>query len=255
MDFRQDGFMMGLGAIVVAAILAESVVFLIRAIRRGRQIGMSRETIKNTVAGSALFTVAPALAVVATVLALSVALGITLPWIRLSVIGNISQETAAASAALDAMDGGSIANAVTDKHQFAVIMWVMTAASSLPLILLPLFLKKLQKTMKKAGDRDPKWVDAMSAAAFIGLISAFIARAIIGQGKQETFGDGAGVMSICTLIASVVSMLLLMRLSKVDKFRWLESFAMPIAMFIGMGVAVLVAAVLPPDIAYFEWRG
>ena len=38
-----------------------------------------------------------ALAIVATVLALSNALGIILPWIRLSVIGNISQETTAAS--------------------------------------------------------------------------------------------------------------------------------------------------------------
>ena len=35
---------------------------------------------------------------------------------------------------------------------------------------------------------------------------------------------------------------------------WLQNFAMPISMFVAMGAAILIARVLPVNIAYFEFR-
>ncbi len=256
MDFKQDSFMMILGGAVVAVVLAQSVVFLIKSLKRAKELGIPSETVKNTVFGSALFTVAPAAAVVATVLALSGALGIAIPWIRLSVIGSIAQETAAAQATLDSLGTGTLASEVTDTHSFTVIAWAMTIASSLPLVLLPLLLKKIQKKLRgSVSKRDPKWADAMSAAAFIGLISAFIARAVLGQGKADVFGDGAGVMSAAALLSSSLAMVLLSRLCRLEKLKRLSAFAMPVSMFIGMGAAVLCALWLPGELAFLEWRG
>ncbi|MCR5783766.1 MAG: DUF5058 family protein [Clostridia bacterium] len=262
MDFKENGFFTAVGAIVILVILGQSVFFLVKAWKRGKEIGITASTMKNTVISSVLFTVAPAFAIVATVLALSNALGLVVPWIRLSVIGNISQETTAASAALETV-GGSLASKVEDPYAFGLITWVMTLGSALPLILLPLFLKKLQFGVHKAaGKGDPKLVDALAAAAFIGLIAAFIARAIAGKGAGgdnplygKQFGDGAGVMSVACLATSIVVMLILQRIATKKNIRWLETFAMPISMFAAMGVAIIMAIALPENIAFLEWRG
>jgi len=105
MDFKSDGFMYALGAVVVLFVIAQSVFFLVRAWRRGKALGISAESLKKTVTSSALFTVAPAFAILATVLTLSGALGIVLPWIRLTVIGAINYEVPAAEAAIEAFGG------------------------------------------------------------------------------------------------------------------------------------------------------
>ena len=95
----------------------------------------------------------------------------------------------------------------------------------------------------------------MSAAAFIGLICAFVGRAIVGQGDKAVLGDGAGILSVSALIVSMVVMLLFMQIQKKKEIKWLQSLAMPFSMFIAMGVVMLLAQVLPADIAWLEWRG
>ncbi|MGI6744658.1 MAG: DUF5058 family protein [Acutalibacteraceae bacterium] len=261
MDFREDSFMLILGLIVVLAISVQSVFFLIRAIRRGREIGVSSLVIKNTVISSVLFTLAPSLAIVATVVALSPSLGIILPWIRLSVIGNITQETTAASTALASVgDGSSLSFAVTDKGTFNVVMWVMALASSFPLLIIPLMLKRLQKGIKKfSGNKDSKWTDAMSASAFLGLISAFIARSIAGVGTFNSVSgqynyDGAGLISAAALVSSIIAMIILQKIALRYKIKWLDSFAMPMSMLLAMGVVIVLAQILPESLYQLEWR-
>ena len=87
------------------------------------------------------------------------------------------------------------------------------------------------------------------------LIGAFIARAIIGGGKPETFGDGAGVLSIITLVVAVIVSIALEILAKKLKLTWLEPFVMPIGMIVAMVAAIVFFNVLPEDIAMLEWRG
>ena len=264
MDFREDSFMLVVGIAVVAFIMAQSVAFLIKAFRQGKRIGLSAATMKNTMIQSVLFTITPALAIVATVIALAPALGIILPWIRLSVIGNISQETAAATAAIEATGGNSISVPISDKTTFATVIWVMTLASSLPLVILPLALKRLQRGINKAVSKagNPALTDALAAAAFIGLIAAFIAKSLagIGTGSVAADGtitynyDGAGLLSVATLVCAVAFMLILSKIAEKKNWDWLRNFAMPISMFAAMGVAILLANVLPASIAYYEFR-
>ena len=260
-DFKESSFIFLLGGIIIAAVLGQSVFFLVRALKRGKELGVSSLSIKSTIVSSTLFTIAPALAIVATILALSPALGIVLPWVRLSVIGNITQETTAATAALDAVgSGASLAHEVTNPQAFSVVMWVMALGSSFPLILIPLLLKKLQKGIKKvAGGKDSKWTDAMSAAAFIGLICAFLARSIAGIGSWNSLTgeynyDGAGLISVAALVTSIVSMLLLQKLAQKKNIRWLDTFSMPMAMFLAMGIVIVLAQVLPESLYQLEWR-
>lgn len=256
MDFKEDKFMVTIALCIVAFVIAQAVFFLIRAIKRAKELGIEKETIKNTVVSSGLFTIAPAIGIVATVLTLSAGLGYVLPWIRLTVIGNISYEVTAATNAIEAYGlTGGIANAITDPEVFGTVAWVMTLGSIMPLILIPVFLKKIQSKIGKAASKNNAWSSVMSAAAFIGLIAAFVARAIAGKGEETVIGDGAGVLSLAALIFSVVLMLILQKLSAAKKMKWLESFAMPFSMIGAMALVMLLAYILPNHIAFFEWRG
>ena len=54
MDFKNSAFMYLLGGLVGLFVIAQSLYFLIRAVRRSRQLGISGVTIRRTVASSAV---------------------------------------------------------------------------------------------------------------------------------------------------------------------------------------------------------
>lgn len=268
-DFRTSPAILAVALGIVVFVLAQSVFFLVKSWKKGKELGISAETLKNTAVTSALFTVAPAISILATVLVLANALGIVLPWIRLTVIGNLAYETTAAQTALDFW-GTTINNAVEDKQQFATIAWAMTLGSIAPLILVPFLCKKLQK---KVGDvvnkneKTQKLGDAISAAAFIGIVFAFVAREINGYTattitqaaadgsieKVKMISGSAGAMSIFVLIAAMILLVVLEAICKAFKLEKLQSFAMPLAMFGAMGIAILLTNVLPPEIVNHGW--
>lgn len=257
MDFKTSVPMYLIGGALILFIIAQSLFFMVKAWKRGRELGLSSATLRSTVTTSALFTIAPAIAILATVVSLAGALGLVLPWVRLSIIGNLSYETVAATAAMEALDhAGGMAVEVTDRTLFATIAWVMTVGSVFPLLLLPVLTKPIQKKLNNAVAKSKSDLpDILAAAAFIGLIGAFIARAIAGSGKDEIIGDGAGVLSVITLVSAIVISLLLETIQKKLNVNWLQPFVMPLSMFLAMGIAVVAFNLLPADVALLEWRG
>ncbi len=253
MDFKESGFMYGLAVFVIGFVVVESVFFIVKAFKRGRELGLSKEKMKNAAISSALFTVAPALSILATVIALAGALGIVLPWIRLSVIGNLAYETVASETMLEVF-GASLKQPVTDPSQFGAVAWVMTLGTSFALVLLPFFCKTIHKKVGQTvakSEKTSKAGDVLAAAAFIGIIAAFIARAINGK-TEDGVGD-AGLMSIATLLTSMAVSLILETVCAKFSLTKLQPFAMPIAMFAGMGMAVLLGLALPESVAAWTW--
>lgn len=253
MDFKTSTLMYALALGVIVFVIAQSLFFIIKAWKRAKEIGMETEKLRQTVISSVLFTIAPAISILATVLALASALGIVLPWIRLSVIGNLAYETVAAENALSVL-GSSLSNEVKDVQQFSTIAWTMTIGSCFPLVLLPIFCRKIHKAMGKAASKSKSagvLGDILGAAAFIGIIAAFISRSIAGIPSD---GPSAGIMSVSVLLSSMIFTVALDYLSEKKKLKKLEPFVLPIAMFGAMGIAVLLTQVLPPEIANFTWR-
>ena len=263
-DFKSDGVMFLIAVGVIVFVIAQSLFFLLRAVKRAKAIGITNEQIKSTISSSAAFSIAPAISIAVTVLVLSVALGYVLPWIRLSVIGAIQYEVPAAEAAIEAAGlSGGIGVNVSDPKIFTAIAWVMSLGCIFPLILIPLILKKIQGKVSGAANKNAHWADLMSAAAFIGIIAAFLGRGIAGTGELVTneagekvnavIGDGAGVLSVTAIISSIAFMLLITLLNKKLKWKWLESFAMPISMLLAMAVIVLLTR-FAPGLSAVEWR-
>ena len=263
------------GAIILF-VLVQSIFFLVKAWKQGKKLGLDKSKLRNAVTSSALFTIPSALSVLATVIALAPALGLVIPWVRLSVIGNLMYETTAAEAAMEAFGHtGGIANAVTDPTVYAGIAWVMTLGICFSLVILPFLAKPLHKKFMAASNKESTKEEAVPAdgkkkrtfgefinkfatpAIFIGLIGAFIARAITGQGstKAPEELDGAGVLSVSTLAVAVIFSIALEVIVKKLKLTWLEPFIMPIGMIVAMVAAIVLYNVLPADIATLEWRG
>ena len=140
--------------IIIAVVLAQSVYFLMKSIFRARKIGMDKSLIKKTIITSALFTIAPAVAIVITVMTLSQSLGIALPWLRLSVVGSLSYEAVAAANAASGM-GTTLAELARgmDASSYVTIAIVMTVSIMVGIWLVPVIGKKLQALLQHIGRR------------------------------------------------------------------------------------------------------
>ncbi len=225
--------------IIIAAVLGQSVFFLVRAMRRAKELGIEKSTIKKTISSSAIFTIAPAIAVLVGVVALSKSLGVALPWLRLSVIGSITYETVAAGNALEAFEM-DMSDLVTNPSVFTTILWVMTAGIAIGLILVPFVTKKIQGGMNKIGLKDKKWGEIFNNAMFLGMISAFLGYVFC---DVTYLADGfmQGLTPVCVMAVSAVVMAILGLLSIKCKIRWLNDYALPISLICGMASAILFA--------------
>ena len=228
--------------VIIAFVLAQSVYFLIRALKRAKELGIDKSTIKKTISSSAVFTIAPAIAVLVGVVALSKSLGVALPWLRLSVIGSITYETVAAGNALEAA-GMSAGTTITDSSIFITIAWVMTIGIAAGLILVPFVTKKIQSGLTKMGMKDNKWGEIFNNAMFLGMISAFLGYVFCDVGKIFQ-GDTSGLIPVCVMLTSAVVMAICGGLATKFKIRFLTDYALPLSLVIGMASAIPYTSLL-----------
>ncbi len=222
--------------IIIAVVLAQSVYFLVKAVRRAKELGIGKQTVKSTITSSAVFTVAPAVAILVSVVALSKSLGIALPWLRLSVIGSMSYETIASNNTLNAA-GVSPGATITDPSLYVSVLWVMTLSIAAGLVLVPFVTKKIQSGMTKIGMKDKKWGEILNTAMFLGMISAFLGYVFCDVGKIVT-GDTSGLIPVAVMAVSAVVMAVFGLSAKKLKARWMEDYALPLSLVAGMASAI-----------------
>ena len=227
--------------VIIAAVLAQSVYFLVKAWRRGLAIGMAADKLKRIARTAAVFTIAPAVAIVISVITLAKDLGVPLPWLRLSVVGSLSYETIAASNAESAM--GLVFGQVSalTAQQYVTIAWVMTISIMVGIWLVPLVGKKLQTGMINMENRDKKWGDIFSASRFIGMISAFLGYVFCDFATVFS-GNLSGLIPPLVMLVSALVMCLAGLIVKKYKWRWVGDYALPISLIAGMASAIPITA-------------
>ena len=248
-----------LAGLLVAVVLAQSVYFLVKAIRRSKELGMDQTKIKKTLISAAVFTIAPAVAIVISVITLSKKLGLPLPWLRLSVVGSMSYETVAANNALSAMGQSLGAGSALTAQQYVNVLLVMTISILLGIWLVPLIGKKLQKGMASLSNRDAKWADIFSNALFIGMIAAFLGYVFcdvsrlwnadangmvtaVVEGEEVLYTATSGLIPVCVMAVSAVIMIACGLLMRKKGFKWLGEYALPISLVLGMAAAIPITA-------------
>ena len=232
--------------LLVAVVLGQSVYFLVKALRRSRQLGMDQAKIRKTIRTAAVFTIAPAVSIVISVITLSKSLGIPLPWLRLSVVGSLSYEAIAASNAVSAMglELGKISNLTA--QQFVNITLVMTISILMGIWLVPLIGKKLLGGMTNLESKDKKWAEIFQNAMFIGMISAFVGYVFCDIARLwnpvEGFSVTSGLIPVCVMAVSALVMVVLGLLMRKPKLKWLGDYALPISLVLGMIPAIPITA-------------
>lgn len=227
-------------AAIIAVVLAQSVFFLIKAWKRGKEIGMDKKKLRRIATTAAVFTIAPAVAIVISVIALAKDLGIALPWLRLSVIGSLSYEAIAANNAMNAM-GLTLGATTLNATQYVTIAFVMTISIMVGIWLVPVLCKKMQTGMVNLEKRDKKWADIFSAAMFIGMISAFVGFVFCDVSNVFS-GDTSGLIPVLVMLLSAVIMALSGLLVKVVKATWIADYALPISLLVGMASAIPITS-------------
>ena len=257
-----------LAGLLVAVVLGQSVYFLLKALKRSRELGMDQKKIKKTMKTAAIFTIAPAVAIVISVITLSKKLGLPLPWLRLSVVGSMSYETVAANNALSSMLQSLGSPVPLTAQQYVNVLLVMTISIMMGIWLVPVIGKRLQGGMSKLSNRDAKWADVFQNGLFIGMISAFLGFVFcdvsrlwladesgmvtviekevneVGEkvDKVVQYSATSGLIPVCVMLVSAVVMIICGLLMKKPKLKWLSEYALPISLILGMAAAIPISA-------------
>ncbi|MBE6778675.1 MAG: DUF5058 family protein [Ruminococcaceae bacterium] len=237
MDFSVNSWVLFvLVGIIIATVLGQSVYFLVRALRRARELGIAPSVVRKTISSSAVFTVAPAVSILVSVVALSKTLGVALPWLRLSVIGSMSYEVVASQNVIEAanLDSGA---AITDPSIFLSVVWVMTLSIAAGLVLVPFMTKSIQSGMTRMSLRDKKWGEIFNNAMFLGMISAFLGF-VFCDVSLIVEGNTACLIAPLVMFTSALIMVVCGLLATRCRVRWLTDYALPLSLVGGMAAAV-----------------
>lgn len=268
--FNPDSWVMYLMyALIVVFISAEAIFYLVKSVKKAKQIGMDMTKIKKVIKTSASFSVLPAIGIGIGVVTLIGSLGITVPAIRLSVIGALQYETqmadGAAKAITDSTDGLTllIQRGVT-AQDYATIVTLMTVAIIAGPVLVVLFYKKLQPklaklgAMKVGGSVDPDTAtknlesDAKKAnpnginlgdlafqVSFIGMIIGYIAMSIGAIAAMP--GRITSYYNFIAVIVAALFMVLSDFLVKKLKWKWLDDFSVAFSMLFAMLIVGIIS--------------
>ena len=272
--FNPDSWVMYLMyALIVVFISAEAIFYLVKSVKKAKKIGMDMTKIKKVIKTSASFSVLPAIGIGIGVVTLIGSLGITVPAIRLSVIGALQYETQMADGAAKAIINDPkleekaltllIQRGVT-AQDYATIVTLMTVAIIAGPVLVVLFYKKLQPklaklgAMKVGGSVDPDTAtknlesDAKKAnpnginlgdlafqISFIGMIIGYIAMSIGAIAAMP--GRITSYYNFIAVIVAALFMVLSDFLVKKFNWKWLDDFSVAFSMLFAMLIVGIIS--------------
>ena len=256
-------------ALIVVFISAEAIFYLVKSVKKAKKIGMDMTKIKKVIKTSASFSVLPAIGIGIGVVTLIGSLGITVPAIRLLVIGALQYETQMADGAAKAITGSTdgltllIQRGVT-AQDYATIVTLMTVAIIAGPVLVVLFYKKLQPklaklgAMKVGGAVDPDAAtknlesDAKKAnpnginlgdlafqVSFIGMIIGYIAMSIGAIAAMP--GRITSYYNFIAVIVAALFMVLSDFLVKKLHWKWLDDFSVAFSMLFAMLIVGIIS--------------
>ena len=243
--------------IIIAVIAVICIVFIIRAWRAGKALGMDPLRMRRAVTSSARFSILPSVGILLGVLALSGSLGTHWPWLRLSVIGALHYETTVAEAAAEQQEIRLSGDEMT-VQAFATIALLMSICIMWGMILTTIFNKRYLHRLQTKNAQDLTassggFGDKAMIAMFIGMVSAYLGSYIggfVSQRPETVDGEVKYVTArfsflgdwtpLVAAAAAALAMGGFIWLKEKKKMDWVENIAVAGSMLIGMLAAVLV---------------
>ena len=227
-----------IGAIIAAIIIVMSLVFLFKAVRRAKAIGMDKKVVTETIRNSAIFSIVPSIPIVIGVGIMMQFLGLEIPWIRLTVIGALQYEMLAMNQAGVAAGGG-------DAVAIATAVVIMTIAILTGPLFNAIFYKKYQNKRYDLQKKNERKMNAITGAMLAGMLSGIMSAIIVGAcftigNPPEADASGVvtyGEITLITLASSVVLTAICGAIMIFGKQKWMESYALPISILGSLAIA------------------
>ncbi|MDI6452649.1 DUF5058 family protein [Peloplasma aerotolerans] len=239
MGFLSSWWIYLIVGIVFAYVLMQSAVFLFKARKKAIALGYTKEQINKTITSSMIFSIAPSLAILIGLVALSKVFGPMIAGLRLGTLGAVTYELPAAINVISGVFNLNIGDTLSPEI-IVTALWVMTLGCIPPLFIIPLFFKKMSGKMKEIKQKDQTWNGIMMDALFLGMISAFVGYVVAPiTVDSETY---ISLLAILVLVSSAGLIIVFGLLMKKYKWDWLKNYALPLSMVGAMALAILYAS-------------
>lgn len=233
MEAANSSVMAVLCGITILIVLLQPILFLAAAVKRGKELNMTKEEMKNAAVSSAVFSIIPSLPIIISYLILVPSLGRYFPWLRLSVVGSASYETMVANMAAEAFGLESITVENIPLDVFVSIVFVVTIGILGGNIFNVFFLKTYDKKVEKIKGENAALVPMITTAMFLGLYGTMAAPHLT---------NFSSIPALSAILVAGIAALLLGKLS--TKVKRLKEFSFALSMVIGMLASCVVNAML-----------
>ena len=233
LEAANSSVMAVLCGITILIVLLQPILFLAAAVKRGKELNMTKEEMKNAAVSSAVFSIIPSLPIIISYLILVPSLGRYFPWLRLSVVGSASYETMVANMAAEAFGLESITVENIPLDVFVSIVFVVTIGILGGNIFNVFFLKTYDKKVEKIKGENAALVPMITTAMFLGLYGTMAAPHLT---------NFSSIQALSSILVAGIAALLLGKLS--TKVKRLKEFSFALSMVIGMLASCVVNAML-----------
>jgi len=190
-------------------VLLQSVIFLIKSRKRALSLGFTKEQINKTISSSMVFSIAPSIAILIGLIALSKVFGPMIAGMRLGTLGAVTYELPAAINVISGVFNMNIGDTLTPEIVITAL-WVMTLGCIPPLLIIPFFFKKYSQKIHSVKEKDNSWNQIM--------------------------------MDVNVFLTSAILIIVFGLLIKKGKADWLKNYALPLSMVGAMAMAILIAS-------------
>lgn len=212
----------------VALVLAQAVIFAVNAYKAGSKVGLTEQQMKGAIKSSAITSIGPSIVILSGMLSLLVSVGAPMAWMRLSFIGSVMFESMAAGFGTASVGVKLGADEMTELA-FAMAVWTMILGSIGWIIFATFSAGRMEKVQNKISNGDPAVLAAIAAYAIIGAFCALSSQHLVKLNKNSL---------ACVLGAAIMGVLL--TIAEKKKIRWLNEWALTIAILASMAITVLV---------------
>lgn len=210
----------------VAWVLLQSILFVRKSLKMGKELGITSDQIKSTVKVAAVTSIGPSMGIVVGMVALLVSLGGPIAWYRLSYIGSVAYETTASE--LGAQAAGEALGALSPTG-FATAVWTMTLGAMGAPILTGLFTHKMDKLQNLMAGGKREMLPIISGCCIAGVF-AFLTCDRVFRFDSQTVAALVGF----------VAMALFSGINKKVQKKWIHDWGFTLSMFIGMAASMLI---------------
>lgn len=241
MNFLNVWWVYVIVGVIFLYVLAQSTVFLLKARKRALELNFTKEQIRKTITSSMIFSIAPSMAILFGLVILTKVFGPMVAGLRLGTLGALTYELPAATNVIKGVFGLDIGSTMITPDMIVTALWVMTLGCIPPLLIVPLFLKKISSKFNQIKEKDETWKNIMMDALFLGMISAFVGY-VVAPVTDEVSGDTyISILAILVLITSALLIIVFGLLMKKFKQEWLKNYALPLSMIASMALALVYA--------------